>query len=144
MKREDLSVNLKKMKTKVAELKAKRQPSYVTCGKYINGVGYVKDLETLRECAKALKVINNHFDSEVSGIDEIGIEANEIKNDQNFLGFQREEWIADLKNRVAVLRDSMLLANLEKSISKLSKHRSSDDIFAEDTDGMDDLLKSCE
>jgi hypothetical protein len=143
MVRTELSANLKKMKAKIEELNSKRRPNYITCSKYIASVGAVKELESLRECAKALKTINHHFDSEISGLDEIGIEANEIKNDQNFLGFQREEWISDLKLRVGELRDAILLENLEVAVDKLSKHRSSEDIFAEDTDGVDDLLGLC-
>ena len=143
MLRTELSANLKKMNAKIAELKSKRRPNYITCSKYVASVGVIKDLENLRECAKALKIINHHFESEVSGLDEIGIEANEIKNDQNFLGFQREEWISDLKLRVSELRDAVLLADLGKSVAKLSKHRTTDDIFTEDSDGVDDLLKQC-
>lgn len=143
MVRTELAANLKKMNGKIAELKAKRRPNYITCSKYIASVGAVKELESLRECAKALKVINHHFDSEVAGLDEIGIEAKEIKNDQNFLGFQREEWITDLKTRVGELRDAALLKELEAKVAKLSKHRTSDDIFQEDADGVDDLLKLC-
>lgn len=143
MLRTELSANLKKMRAKIEELKSKRRPNYITCSKYIAGTGAVRELESLRECAKALKTINQHFDSEISGLDEIGIEANEIKNDQNFLGFQREEWIFDLKLRVGELRDAILLENLEVAVDKLSKHRSSEDIFAEDTDGVDNLLGLC-
>ena len=143
MVRTELSANLKKMKAKIAEIQTKRRPNYITCSKYIASVGAVKDLENLRECAKALKIINHHFESETTGLEEIGIEAKEIKNKQNFLGFEREEWISDLKLRVGELRDAMLLKSLEESVAKLSKHRTSEDIFTEDTDGIDDLIKLC-
>ena len=143
MVRTELSANLKKMKAKIAEIQTKRRPNYITCSKYIASVGAVKDLENLRECAKALKFINHHFESETTGLEEIGIEAKEIKNKQNFLGFEREEWISDLKLRVGELRDAMLLKSLEESVAKLSKHRTSEDIFTEDTYGIDDLIKLC-
>lgn len=140
--REQVRENLKKVQAAKEELakKNKKAPVYETATKYIPAVGYVAQIPTLRECAKALAFVQSQFSNEDTAASELGLEESEIQEEQNYLGFDLETWKSDIQTRVNQLKDEALAESLDEAEAKLKKHRSADDVFADDMDGIDSIL----
>lgn len=142
MKKEDLSKNLKAINAKIATVEGIEIPDYKTATKFIPNIGYVAEISTLRECAKALSKINKQFKSEIDSANELGIDESDIVADTNYLGYKKEVWVSDLQKRVSELKNEELLIKLNKAKSTLMKHRSEEDIFNEDMDEISDILNT--
>jgi hypothetical protein len=144
MDRKDIRENLKKVQSAIAALekKNKKAPCYETATKHIPAIGYVSEIPTLRECAKALSFVQSKFTNETTAAAELGLAEADIQEEQSYLGFDFETWKSDIQKRVEQLKDESQMEKLQAAEQKLKKHRSADDIFADDMEGMDDLLGS--
>jgi len=142
MKREELASKLKGVRAKIAEINAKEAPVYATSSKYIPNIGYVAEIPTLRECAKALAKVKRYFNAETEEAAALGIDESEIAADSNYLGHKLAVWQKDIQARVDELKDAELLTKLEAAEKTLSKHRTQDDIFNEDMESIGDVLAS--
>ena len=142
IERKDVRDNLKKVKTAIESLqkKNKKAPLYETATKYIPNLGYVAELPTLRECAKALSFVQSKFTNETTAAADLGLDEEDIQEEQNYLGFDLETWKSDIQKRVDQLKDEATMEKLIEAETKLKKHRSSDDIFADDMEGIADIL----
>ena len=142
IKRDEVRDNLKKVQSakEALEKKNKKSPLYETATKYIPNIGYVAEIPTLRECAKALAFVQSKFTNETTAASELGIEETDIQEEQNYLGFDLETWKSDIQKRVAQLKDEAMMEKLVTAEAKLKKHRSADDIFADDMEDIEGLL----
>ena len=142
MTKVELSTKLKQVRKRITELKEKEAPVYVTGNKYIPSHGYVADIPTLRECAKALATVKKAFSTESEEATELGLTDADIAAETNYLGFKLTAWQKDIQNRVTELKDADMLVKLENAEATLSKHRTADDIFNEDVESIGDVLDS--
>lgn len=142
IKRDEVRENLKKVQSakEALEKKNKKAPLYETVAKYIPNIGYVAEIPTLRECAKALAFVQSKFTNENTAATELGIDETDIQEEQNYLGFDLETWKSDIQKRVAQLKDEAMMEKLATAEAKLKKHRSADDIFADDMEDIEGLL----
>ena len=142
IKRDEVRDNLKKVQSAIEALenKNKKAPLYETAAKYIPNIGYVAEIPTLRECAKALSFVQSKFTSETTAASELGIEETDIQEEQNYLGFDLETWKSDIQKRVSELKDAAMMEKLATAEAKLKKHRSADDIFADDMEDIEGLI----
>ena len=140
--RDEVRLNLKKVQDakQALEKKNKKAPSYATTTKYIPYLGYVAELATLRECAKALAHVQSKFTNENAAASELGIEETDIQEEQNYLGFDLETWKSDIQIRVSQLKDVAMMEKLTNAETKLKKHRSADDIFQDDMEDIEGLV----
>jgi len=140
MKREDLRKGIKAVTAQISKVENAEEVEYKTSTKFIPNLGYVADLPTLRDCAKALTRINKHFEAETESATELGIEADEIAADTNYLGHRQKVWLSDIQKRVDELKRETELEKLYKAKETLMKHRSKEDIFAEDMEDIAGIL----
>ena len=140
MKKEELSLKLKAVRNKIKELKAIEAPVYATQNKFIPSIGYIFDIETLRDCAKALSIVKKYFSSEVEEASELGISEKDLAADSNYLGHKLSVWQKDIQNRVTEIKNDDMLEKLEVAEKTLMKHRTGDDIFNEDMENIGDVL----
>jgi hypothetical protein len=141
MERKELLGKLKAVNAKISEIESAEPVVYATACKFIPKAGYVHELESKRDCAKALAIVKENFSVETSAAEELGLSFDDIKEDTNFLGFKLDVWKSDIQKRVAELTQLETLEKLEVAKEKLMKHRSAEDIFNEDMDSIGDVLE---
>lgn len=142
MKKEEVSAKLKAVKAKIAKIEEKKKDEvvlYATKDKYLDGVGYVSEIDTFDGLVKAQTKINKLTSTDITeAVEMLGLTDNEVPNDTTrILGFLPKHWNADIKTRVSELRTEILLEKLYNAEEKLLKHA---DTFELDTEGIDDLL----
>ena len=141
MKKADLTKKLKAVKAKIAELRAAEPVAYVTSTKHVPSVGYVHELESLKDCVRALSKINKQFALDDESALSLGVESAEITTIK-YLGHSQKDWQNDVQKRVNELNSATLLNKLIVAEKVLNKHRSEEDIFNDDMDEISDVLES--
>jgi len=141
MERKELSAKLKAINAKIEEIESAEEVVYATANKFIPSVGHVHQIQTKRDCAKALTIVNKQFSTENEAAKELGLTDADIQSETNYLGFKKEVWVSDLQKRVNELTQAETLAKLENAKKTLMKHRTADDIFSEDMDSISDVLE---
>lgn len=147
MNRAEVKTKLALVNAKIKELKFNREENpvvYATVGKYVPGIGHVNQIESIEELvlAQAEIVKQSSQENTIKAMDMLGVTQDELGDapTAKIMGLPTRVWNKDLKNRLAELREEMLLEKLEKAALTLRKHLSSEDIFDMDTEGIDDLL----
>lgn len=140
MEKKELLGKLKAVKAKIEELEGQEPVVYATCCKFIPKIGYVHEIATKRDCAKALTIVQENFSSEDAAALELGLLPEEIAVESNFLGYKLDVWKSDIQKRVDEIKKIEKIEKLEIAKETLMKHRSADDIFNEDMDGISDVL----
>lgn len=115
---------------------------YITGNKYLDGIGYIAELETFEEIIEAQVAINakaSVLPQDV--ITSLGLTKDEIPvNDTNILGYPVKHWNDDIKRRINELRDEIKLDKLQKAKITLEKYLSDDDKFNLETADIELLL----
>ena len=140
MKREELNARLKSVNAKIKELQIIEEPEFKTQNSFIPKIGFVHEIETLNECAKALTLIKKRLESVESSADELGLTKDEIKGNNKYLGHTIETWKNDLQKKVDEIKRINLLEKLNLAKGVLMKHRTEDDIFQDDMESIEDVL----
>jgi len=139
MNKSDLNKKLKAVKAKIAELQGLEKQSYKTSTKHVPSVGYVHELETLKDCVRALSKINKQFALDGDSASILGIDSTEITT-LKYMGHGQKDWQDDIQKRVKELQNQALLVKLVNAEKVLSKHRSEEDVFNDDMEGISDVL----
>lgn len=140
MNDKEVSKNLKTVIARLAQLATEKAPQYETCNKYVPTIGYVSEMETKRECAKALSLVRNKCVSELASAEILGMSADEVEDDINFMGFSYEVWQSDIQKRVDELRKEETIAKLEKAKAVLTKYLSAEEKFAIDLESITEAI----
>ena len=140
MERKDIPMHLKKVNARIAILEAKKAPRYETDNKYIPNMGYVEELPTKRDCAKALAFIKNRCASELESARELGLKDSDVEADVTYLGYLPEVWKSDIQKRVDTINDEELLEKLKNAREVLMKYRSKEDIAMENIEYITETL----
>lgn len=116
---------------------------FATANKYIEGIGFIADLDSIEDVLKAHSFIRKKdsvdFDASIK---ELGITEDELpeKSTTMYLGFPLKYWYADIKNRLARLRLEIRLSKLEQAEDVLNKYLSDDDRFGMDMDSLKGII----
>lgn len=140
MKKSELSAKLKAIKTKISEIENADEPVYKTANKFLPNIGHISEIETLKDCVKALSKINKQFDVDSTSASVLGINVETLSSNKYF-GFSQKDWQSDIQTRVAVLKNEELLNKLKNAEEVLKKHRSEEDVFNEDMESISDVLE---
>lgn len=142
MERKDIGKNLKIVNARIELLESQKLPRYNTENKYIPSMGYVSELPTKRDCAKALSLIKNKCASEFEAAKELGINDCEIELDVNYLGFFQEIWKEDIKQRLNWIIREEILSKLKDAKQVMLKYRTEEDILQENLDYIMETLNN--
>lgn len=116
--------------------------AYATQNKHLPGVGYISEIQSFTDLAKAHAEITKRSTNDLTAsIAALGLKEEEMPEETvKILGFKPKTWFNDINKRLAQLRTENRLEKLIKAEAALTKHLSDDDVFAMDTEGIDSLL----
>jgi len=144
MQRSEVKTKLAAVKKAIAEIESNEDEvvAYATSNKHLPGVGYIHEIDSYTELAKAHNEITKKSTNDLSAsVTALGLTDTEQPEETvKILGFKPKTWFSDINKRLTELRTIHKLAKLKQAESTLSKHLSSDDKFDMDTDGIDALL----
>lgn len=135
MNREKVLETITAVETRMSELSNAEAPVFKTAGKYLEKIGYISEIDNVKDIVKANKIVNDlsgGFDDAAKELDlgELEIEKPTI------MGHPIESWKADIVTQLQVLKDDAEYESLKKAKKVLSKHLSADDIFARDMESI--------
>ncbi len=121
----------------------KAEPSvYATSHKYVDKIGHIHELKSIKDVVKAKKFINGEFEDFEAEQKELGISAKELENNvATFLGFKKEIWDKDIETRLNELRQQTKLEKLKVARKLLKKNLSEDDKFKLDMSKITELIE---
>lgn len=143
MNRNEVKEKLEKVRNAISEIEnSDNVYTYITQEKYLPGVGYIKEIETIGSLINAHMEIKANSKNDISeSVRELGLNDDEIpENKVRILGFKPEHWLKDIQTRLNELRELTRLKKLKSAEKALLKHLSDDDKFQMDTDGIDELI----
>lgn len=144
MKKSEVKEKLAQVKKAIAKIENSDDiVLYVTKDKHMNNVGYIHEINDISDLVKAHAEVTKRSTNDLTasikalGLSEAEVPASSVK----ILGFKPEHWFKDIETRLTELRNETKLAMLKDAETKLTKHLSEDDIFAMDTQGIDELCE---
>jgi hypothetical protein len=143
MERKEVKSKLSLIKKAIKEIEETEDfSSYITKDKYLPGVGYINEIDSISELIKAHKEVKSKSsDDFTDSIKELGLAEEEIPESKiRILGFKPEHWMKDINTRLSEIRNKTRLEKLKAAEKALTKHLSEDDKFEMDTEGIDKLL----
>jgi hypothetical protein len=144
MDRSKLKAKLAKVKKTIAKIEGNDDVIlYITKDKFLDGVGYINEIEDIQGLLDAKRTINKLNIVEYKDeIESLGLKLSELpgKIDTKILGYTAEHWDTDIKTRLGELRIATNLSNLKQAEELLTKHLSSDDKFDMDMDLIKDIV----
>ena len=150
MKREEVLANLEKVERELETIMENRRTrAYISVSKFIDGVGMISDLSSLRELVDVKVVVENKLKSseEEDAMKGLGLTEKEIKSlskgaNKRFMGLTKDEWNQDIETKLEELREYGRVNELENAKNVLEKYLSNDDQFQRDTESIDELVGS--
>lgn len=145
MQRSEVKTKLAEVRKAIAKIEENEDEvvAYATANKHLPGVGYIHEIDTIGGLVKAHAEITKKSTNDLSAsLKALNITDDELpEGSEKILGFKPKTWFGDIEKRLNQLRTKAKLAKLKQAESVLSKNLSTDDKFAIETDGIDDLLK---
>ena len=134
MQKDQIKDTFQKATAKIEELRLAKEENdlkFKTNHKYIDKVGYISEIASLKDLTKAKTVIDKQFNKLNDAAKELGIEDELAEEEavETFLGYPKSVW----DNEIQLALESIRLQNkIDKlgSLRKVSKkHLSEDDKF---------------
>lgn len=144
MQRSEVKTKLAEVRKAIAEIESNEDEvvAYATQNKHLPGIGYISEIESFAELAKAHNEITKKSTNDLtSSIKALGLTDSEQPEETiKILGFKPKTWLNDINKRLVELRTEIRLEKLKQAEKVLSNNLSSDDKFTMETEGIDALL----
>lgn len=141
IKREEVKKKFTAVEKELDRLRKLPKPLYATASKYIPKVGYVHELETVKQILKAQKTVDAEREDYDASAKKLEIDSDDIEEENvTFMGFAFDVWDTDIKNRLEEIKTQATITDLERARKVLKKNLSSEDKFDLEMESIGDVM----